>query len=274
MVIQGDIGLYLSGAQVRIKTCGIIINQPKVKDIVLFGETDFLSAVKILSDVPAYAKTIKEGKTVLENTPDFQVLLETMRVQDSELTRVLSGFFELCCPMFDIEVAKKSLNFRIKDDETKAVRGQINQINYKEFSKTLEELFLPAVPKEREYNTKSAYGKRLAEKMKRNREKLAKATGEADSNLSMFGLYTSILSVGLGMDINILYNYTPFQLYDAFKRFTVKIQYDTYRELITIPFADTSSITPADNWIDNIYKEDKEEYNSFSQFNQVIGGKK
>ena len=90
----------------------------------------------------------------------------------------------------------------------------------------------------------------------------------------MFGLYTSILSVGLGMDINILYNYTPFQLYDAFKRFTVKIQYDTYRELITIPFADTSSITPADNWIDNIYKEDKEEYNSFSQFNQVVGGKK
>lgn len=274
MVIQGDIGLYLSGAQVRIKACGIIINQPKVKDIVLFGETDFLSAVKILSDVPAYAKTIKEGKTVLENTPDFQVLLETMRVQDSELTRVLGGFFELCCPMFEVEVAKKSLNFRLKDDETKTVRGQINQINYKEFSKTLEELFLPAVPKEREYNTKSAYGKRLAEKMKKNREKLAKATGEADSNLSMFGLYTSILSIGIGIDINILYNYTPFQLYDAFKRFTAKMQYDTYRELITIPFADTSSITPADNWIDNIYKEDKEEYNSFSQFNQVVGGKK
>ena len=57
------------------------------------------------------------------------------------------------------------------------------------------------------------------------------------------------------MDINILYNYTPFQLFDAYKRYQVKQAYDLYQKVATTPMMDTSKMTEPDNWLDNIYKQ-------------------
>ena len=73
------------------------------------------------------------------------------------------------------------------------------------------------------------------------------------------------------MDINVLYNYTVFQLFDAFKRYIAKMQFDQYRELMMVPFADTSSLKDKepDNWIANLYKPSEEKYNSLSQLNNI-----
>ena len=71
---------------------------------------------------------------------------------------------------------------------------------------------------------------------------------------SLIGSYTSILSVGMGMDINIFYNYTLFQLYDSFLRYTTKIQYDFYMRVSTMPMMDTSEMKEPNNWLDDLYK--------------------
>ena len=71
---------------------------------------------------------------------------------------------------------------------------------------------------------------------------------------SLIGSYTSILSVGMGMDINIFYNYTLFQLYDSFLRYTTKMQYDFYMRVSTMPMMDTSEMKEPNNWLDDLYK--------------------
>ena len=73
------------------------------------------------------------------------------------------------------------------------------------------------------------------------------------------------------MDINVFYNYTPFQLYDAFNRFLAKMARDKYESMLMIPFADTSKIQANEppSWLENLYKPTEEKYNSLQKLNSV-----
>ena len=70
---------------------------------------------------------------------------------------------------------------------------------------------------------------------------------------SIFGNYASALSIGLAIDINVIYNYTPFQLFDSIKRYTLKMAYDLYQKVATTPMMDVSKMDEPDNWMDGIY---------------------
>lgn len=275
MEYKGDIGLYLSGAQVRVKMCGVFITPPKIKDIVQFGEDDFFMAVNMVTDIPAFVKKIKEGNPVLEDRQDFQILLDILRANElKDIRRAFDNFFEICCPNYIVNYTKKSIDFQA--EEKGPVVGQLNPFNYQDFSQAAKELFLPEKEEEPEYqyDENNAAARRLAEKIKKNREKLAKAKAEEQGEkTSLFGLYTSILSIGMNIDINILYNYTPFQLYDTFKRYTTKMAMDIYRQACMVPFSDPSKLEQPDDWMGNIYGKKKDNYNSFEGFKQAVGGK-
>jgi hypothetical protein len=49
------------------------------------------------------------------------------------------------------------------------------------------------------------------------------------------------------MDVNIFYNYTPFQLYDAFTRYISKQECDLYQKIALQPFASTENMDEPDN---------------------------
>ena len=70
----------------------------------------------------------------------------------------------------------------------------------------------------------------------------------------MFGRYTSILAIGMQMDINIFYNYTPFQLYDAFNRYFAKVSSDFYSKVATTPLMDTSKMEEPKEWFRTLYQ--------------------
>ena len=55
------------------------------------------------------------------------------------------------------------------------------------------------------------------------------------------------------MDINILYNYTPFQLQNAFNRYWKKVSSDLYQKVSTTPMMDVSKMEEPDDWSANIY---------------------
>ena len=55
------------------------------------------------------------------------------------------------------------------------------------------------------------------------------------------------------MNINELYNYTPFQLLDAFKRYAAKMAYDLYQRVSTMPMMDVSKMDEPKNWVDDLY---------------------
>lgn len=273
MEYQGNIGLYLSGCQIPIKTCGVFLTQPKVRDIVQFGEDDFFATVNILDDIKSFVDGIREGNSVLANKSDFQIFIGVLGADEtSKIRQMFDSFMRLCFESFIVEITKKSINFRTDVDGP--VIGQINPFNIREFSNTVKEVFVPYGRKEEEieYNIdeKNQAAVRLRNKILANRKKREKAMQEqSSSGTSVFAQYISVLSIGLGMDVNTFYDYTPFQLYDAFLRYTSKINYDTYQSIITTPFVDTSKIDEVDNWLGDIYKPKQEVYNSMADIGKM-----
>ena len=273
MEYQGDIGLYLSGCQVPIKMCGIYLTQPKVRQIVQFGESDFFSMVQILSDIKKFTVPIKEGNSMLSQRSDFQIFIGVLMADEtSQVRRMFDSFMELCFGDFIVNITKKSINFKVDEDGPNI--GQINPFNMKEFSNTIKEIFLPSEKnnEEVEYNIdeNNQAAVRLRNKIMENRRKREKAAQEQQGMpSSIFAQYVSVLSIGMGMDINIFYDYTPFQLYDAFSRYIAKMSYDTYQSIVTTPFVDSSKIDPVDNWVVDIYKPKPEVYNSMADIGKL-----
>lgn len=254
MAIQGDIAQYLSGMPVMVAGCNIAISQPTLKDIAAYGEDKFLMGVELFSKTERFVKSVKEGNSRLSMYDDFQVLMAIAN-EDIGVRNTIDNLFSLILD-YDYEYAAGSINFYIKDKKTQGIIGQLNPRNFDAFSRTISELFLPTSTSEDEEEYKPANDKaaEIAAKLKAGREKVKNIKGQETKVRSMFANYISILSIGLAMDIHVLYTYTPFQLYDAIRRFMVKGAYDLYQRISTMPMMDTSKMDVPDNWMDDIYK--------------------
>ena len=81
-----------------------------------------------------------------------------------------------------------------------------------------------------ELNTSGDMAKRIANKLKKRHQKLSetKETKSEGNKIDILGRYISILAVGLQKDINGLFNYTIYQLFDEFKRYELKMSNDIY----------------------------------------------
>ena len=248
MRLQGDqIALYLSGQDVPVIECNIVIHQPTVKQIVLFKETVFISATQLFGKIDDNIFRIRESNPSIEQFTDFQILMAILN-QDEEVRENINTFFELIFPQYIIKICEEDICFYYNEQKV----GIINSYNYKIFCDTIDKLFgLPTDKKK--YNPANKKAQELAEKFKRREEILAKKKGKSDDSPSLFGSYISILSVGMNIDINILLNYTPFQLYDIFDRYWKKVNSDFYQKISTTPMMDVSKIEEPDSWTDNLY---------------------
>ena len=256
MGIKGDkkeIGLILSGQPLLVKEANIYLTQPKIKDIVLFGEDDFFTAIQMLIDINKFADFVKKGNSELGLISDFQLLL-IMIAQDETVSQLLFNLFELIFPDYQIQLEENSIDFFVNQEDLKILVGRIHPFNFEYLQTVLSDAFVPQGPDdEPDYNPINDAAREIAEKIKKGREKVKAQKGEVEGDKSLFAQYTSILSVGMRVDINIFYNYTPFQLFDSFKRFFSKESSDYFMRLQSMPMMDTSKIDPPPDWARNLY---------------------
>ena len=239
---KGDkVGLYLSGQPVPIKDCNIILTQPKVRDVVLFGEDEFLIVINILGHPENIVQQLKQGNSELVVFDDFQLLLVVLR-QEPTIKASLLYFFNLIFPDYEIKIEDASIDFYIIQEEAKKLVGRITGFNYEHFQATINDLFEPKIEGEVEYNPANDAAAQIAEKLKKGRERKKQMNAAQEGPQSLFGRYTSILAIGLQMDINVFYAYTPFQLYDAFNRYFAKVSSDFYTKVSTTPLMDVSKM--------------------------------
>ena len=258
MSIQGDkkkLGLILSGQPLPIESANIFVTQPKVKDIVLFGEEDFLATVQLLTNMEQFTDMVKKGNFNLEVISDFQLLLMIIS-QDPTVKNMTMNLFNLIFPDYEIEITENSIDFLLgQEKEEKHVIGRLHPFNFQEFQNILNDAFIPQVDNEREpdYNPANDMAKEIAEKIKRGREKVHALQAESESPHSIFCNYCSILSIGMNMDVNIFFNYTPFQLYDSHRRYFEKVKHDFYMRVSTMPLMDTSKMDEPSDWYRTLY---------------------
>jgi hypothetical protein len=256
MIYKGDIGLYLSGGPVVVPMCGIYITQPKIKDICQFGEQKFFMALSLLIKTNQYTMEIKQGNSELKDMSDFQILMLMVEAQPLEIKPVLNTFFSLICPAYSVKYSKNAMEFFQENDNQEKKVGQVTAFNFEKMQLILKELFYTDDGSgSSDYNPSNEKAQEIMRKLQAGKEKIAQQRGTANTGtaFSIFALYASILSIGMNIDINIIYNYTPFQLYDAFKRYSSKTAEDFYRKVATTPLMDVSKMEEPDAWTRNLY---------------------
>ena len=241
MRLQGDqAALYLSGQDVPIQECNIIVHQPTIKQIVLFKESSFISAVQLFGNIDENIQKIRDNNPLIGEYSDFQLLMAMLN-QSVDVKNNVNNFFELIFPRYTIEIRDTDISFY--DGENRV--GMINPFNYLAFCETINNLF--GLSSEKKYNPANKKAKELADKFKKRAEILAKKKGKGEDSPSLFASYISILAVGMNIDINILLSYTPFQLYDTFTRYWKKVSSDFYQRVSTMPMMDTSKMEEPDS---------------------------
>ena len=243
------VGLFLSGKPVLIKELNIIITPPTITNIVMWGEDDFLFAAQLIAHTDEFVQEIKKGNSKLEIFSNFQLLMTLIR-EDANIHNIIENFFEFIFPDYIISFQDNLIDFKILQDEQKRIISRITPFNYDILKDMISNLFLnqTVVENEPDYNPANDLAKQIADKILEGRRKTKQIKSEKGKDQSMFAQICSSLSIGLQMDINIFYNYTPFQLYDTYSRFFLKQSYDFYQKVSTTPLMDTSKMEVPEEW--------------------------
>ena len=240
--------LLLSGNDIPFPEAKINIHQPTIKEIAYIGEENFFIGCELLN----FSKDIlsKEDKSNLESQTNFEILMSIMRDKSANAKRnkvCATMVLMLIFPEYQIVLEKDQISLIKKGEE----KHLINNNNFESFKNILIEMFcLKNKSGDSSYNPGNSIAKKIAEKLQKGNAKVAKLKGEANK-IAIFSRYISILAVGENKDINSFMQYTVYQLYDEFKRFELKQDYDIY---IKAKLAGAQNLdNEIDNWMKDIH---------------------
>lgn len=201
MRLQGDqVSLYLSGQDVPVPECNIVIHQPTIKQIVMFKESHFLAAVNIFSHAKENADRVRENNSSAYQFSDFQILLAVI-TQDSDIQSSVDSLFQLIFPQYNVTIVNEEIHFYEGEKRV----GMIHERNYTAFINILDKLFTLPSDKKKEYNPANEKARKIAEKFKKRNEILSKKKGQkSGESPSLFGTYVSVLSIGMHLDMRVL----------------------------------------------------------------------
>ena len=234
----------LSGNDIPFPAARVTIHTPTYKEIALVGETDFLIGCNFL----AFDRELlsEEDKVNLANKSDFDIFMSEMLSREKQRHKTDAIMvLALLFPEYKIKIEQDKILLQLDN-----FSSSINEQNYSDFKDIIIQLFcLKGGDESSTYNPADALAARIAEKLKKRKEKLLKNKGE-DKEITVYSNYISILSIGLQIDINVLTGYTLYQLREAFKRFQLHEEFYLY---IRAKLAGAQDLEEVDNWMDDIH---------------------
>ena len=215
--------MLLSGIDIPFPQAQIAIHQPTIKEIGLIGEESFYSGCGALN----FSKNSlsSEDRIALKDFTDFEILMSMINNKsfNTQQTRIdILMILTLLFPDYQIKISQQEINL-IKEGESHL----INSGNFEEFKKILTAMFcLKGKGSETEYNPSGDKAREIIEKLNKRKQKLAEQNG--DQKVSVLNRFASILAIGQKQDLNEILDYTVYQLFDQFDRFTLKEQFDIH----------------------------------------------
>lgn len=210
-----DLALF-TGVDIPIPSCQLIVHQPSIKEISMVGEKAFLAGIQtICIDKDQF----KEDERKLSNTTNFQLFLTVMREQEAkEIKDMVLDALSLIIPNTKVTITPRAL--LLKYNDTNII---IDEGNFIDFQNVLRQIFC-FKKKTEEFNPVNDTARRIAEKIKKGRERVAHLKGEDVG--SVYARYISSLSIGLKIPVHILNNYTIYQINDLLERFGLWTNWD------------------------------------------------
>jgi hypothetical protein len=248
----------LSGNDIPFPEAKVIIHQPTLKEIAYIGEEEFFLGGGLLN----FSKNLLSGvdKSHLENISDFYILMKLIQngkkiVDNNNQTKksVLAGitFLSILFPGYKLSFEDDGILLE-KDN----IRGKITENLFDNFKKIVSQMFgLGDLKTSQDYNPSGALAKQIAEKLKKRHQQLAKIKKEKKEDT--FGRYASVVSIGCGISINDVYEYTIYQLYDSIKRLNLKRDFDSYFKARLAGAKDLAEVQDWEISLDEIGKNKK-----------------
>jgi hypothetical protein len=236
-------GLLLqSGEDIPFTTARVTIHQPRLKEIGYIGEENFHKGSHFL--IFNRNNLSDEDKIGLEDQSDFDIFMSVMNSRSlarykTDALMVLALLF----PEHKIKIEKDKILLQLEN-----FSSSINERNYDDFKEILNQMFCLGAD-EGQFNPEDALAARIAEKIKKGQQKRAEKRGETEEH-TVYDQYMSVLSVGLQKDKNILKEYTVYQIRDEYKRYIMKLNWDSY---ILAKMNGAKDLEEVDNWMETIH---------------------
>lgn len=256
MAVIEDIVLG-AGIDIPFPEAQTVIHQPTIKEIAYIGEETFFIGCELLK----FSKNslMSEDKNRLKDKTDFDIIMSIIndKQNPSSQRSAVCASLVLMLLFQDTEVLSNRNSLVLRKFIEEEVNGEkqlvkqdivLNNSNYARFKEILLSMFC-FKDKEEEYNPAGEMASKIADKLKKGKQKVNAQKGKQEK-ISIFSRYASILAVGLQKDINILMQYTVYQLYDEFERFELKVQYDIH---LQARMAGAKDLKDVDNWMKDIH---------------------
>ena len=245
MYINNDL-LFLSGNDIPFIEAQLTIHQPTLKEIGLIGEEAFFTGCQLLN----FSKNLltEEDKSNLEDQTNFDILIAILREQNAVMQKnrnCVNMVLALIFPEYKISLQEDCILFTTEKEET---TYQLDNSNFEQFKVIIENMFQLKRDSSSTFNPSGELASRIASKLQKRHEKLAQ--DQPDKKIDILSRYISILSVAQQVDINILLNYTIYQLYDIYRRYELKAGYDMY---VQAKMAGAKDLKEVEDWMQDIH---------------------
>ena len=238
--------LLLSGNDIPFIEAKVTIHQPTLKEIAYIGEENFYTGCEFLK----FSKDNldEQDRIHLENYSNFEIIMSMIKEQNAVMQKhkvCVLMLLTLIFPKYEVSIGESEIILKNEDGIF-----AINKNNFEQFKEILNLIFcLTGGDSSTDYKPLGEMAQRIAKKLKNRHQKLAEEN-PAEHKVAILCRYISILTVGHKKDMNSLLQYTVYQLFDEFKRFELKTQYDTY---FKAKLAGAKDLKEVDDWMKDIH---------------------
>lgn len=234
----------MTGIDIPIPECKLIVHQPRIEEIAFLGDTPFFTGTQTLC---LYKSMFVQGNVDLDDIKNFQIFMMVMTEKETtDKKRCVLDVLKLLFPDYKILLTPRSLVFQKDGLETIT----IDEDNFEFLQETLRKIFcVNQGPMDQQaFNPADDKAREIAEKLMRGRQRVAAQKGT--SNSSIFVRYLSVLSIGLNIPIQNLQKYTMFQFYDLIERYSLYMNWDID---IRTRLAGGKPDSHPDNWMKDLH---------------------
>lgn len=234
----------MSGIDIPIPECQLVLHQPTIKEIAYIGEKNFFVGVQCLN---IRKSMISQGESLLADTNNFQIFM-TVMAEPSEVEKkeAVKQVLQLLFPSYKVSFTPRSLLFVGTE-----LTATVDEMNFDALQQVVRQaLCVNTGPMDQQtFNPANEKAREIAEKLMRGRQRVAALKGE--DNASIFAQYLSILTVGLeSMSLHDCLNLTMYQLFDLMERYSLYVNWDID---IRSRLAGGKPDSKPDNWMKNIH---------------------
>ena len=241
--------LLLTGSDIPFGAARVTIHQPRLKELGFIGEENFhIGSHFLLFDKNKLPDKDNSNLGVKSN---FDIFMSVMNSKDvakhrTDALMVLTLLF----PDMNIKVETEQILL-----QNEKFTSSINDKNFSEFQSILAQMFCleDMVEEDNEFDPIDPLAARIAQKIKKARQKRAEIKNETikeNSQITIYSKFISILTIGLQKNMNDFSDYTVYQLRDEFKRFTLKQNFDIY---VQQKLAGAENVEEVENWMEDLH---------------------